>query len=58
MSKELKVTCNRHGCWKVQQYRGQKECIHCGQKLNDWSVASQLRVQRLPQATGEMEDYP
>jgi hypothetical protein len=39
-----KITCNRTGCWKVQEYRGQKDCIHCQKPLNNWSVASQLLV--------------
>lgn len=38
-----KITCNRAGCWKVQEYRGQ--CIHCEKRLNNWDVASQIAIQ-------------
>ena len=39
-----RITCNK--CNKSQDYRGQHECLSCGQRLNNWSVASQLRVAR------------
>ena len=44
MSKPLpRIACNR--CNLSQDYRGQADCIHCNQRLNNWSVASQLKVQ-------------
>ena len=43
--KELpRITCNR--CNKSQTWANQKNCTSCGERLNDWSVASQLRTQR------------
>lgn len=39
-----RIYCN--SCNKTQDYRGQANCIHCGRRLNNWSVASQLKVQQ------------
>jgi len=45
MNKPLpRVYCNR--CNMTQDYRGQADCIHCNQRLNNWSVASQLSLQK------------
>lgn len=40
-----KIRCQR--CGKEQQYHGQADCEHCKVRLNNWSVASQLRIQTL-----------
>lgn len=37
------VSCK--SCNLLQCYRGQQNCIHCGRRLSDWHVASQLRIQ-------------
>jgi len=45
MNKPLpKISCNK--CNMTQDYRGQADCIHCNQRLNNWSVASQLSLQK------------
>jgi len=41
----LKIYCNK--CNFTQDYRGQVDCIHCSERLNNWSVAAQLRIQTL-----------
>jgi hypothetical protein len=28
----------------MQNYRGQANCMHCGRRLNNWHVASQLKL--------------
>ena len=37
------ISCNK--CNMLQTYTGQADCKSCGQRLNNWSVASQLTVQ-------------
>lgn len=32
-------------CNKSQNWIGQTTCQHCGKRLSNWSVASQLRIQ-------------
>lgn len=39
-----RIYCN--SCNKTQDWRNQPACLSCGERLNDWSVASQLRCQR------------
>ena len=46
MNKPLpRVSCNH--CSMVQDYRGQANCLHCEKRLNNWSVASQLKTRRI-----------
>lgn len=41
--KELpRIVCK--DCNLSQPYRGQPNCLHCGKRLSNWSVASQLRI--------------
>lgn len=41
MNKPLpQVYCSH--CYRTQAYRSQGDCIHCGRRLNAWSVRSQL----------------
>lgn len=43
MSKPLpQITCPK--CHIVQGYRGQKECLSCGKRLNEWQIKSQLGI--------------
>jgi hypothetical protein len=42
------IMCNQ--CYKRQDYRGQAVCNHCGKRLNNWSVASQLMIQKFKEA--------
>ena len=42
-----RVTCMRDKCWKSQDYRGQKACIHCQKKLNEWQMKPQLSRQQV-----------
>ena len=37
------ITCQK--CHAVQQYTGQENCVSCKVRLNNWSVASQLKLQ-------------
>ena len=46
-----KIACKAHGCWKVQEYRGQKNCIYCDKELNRFHVASQIAIQGQAQHT-------
>lgn len=39
-----RIYCNK--CNKTQDWRNQPTCLSCGERLNDWSIASQLRAQR------------
>lgn len=39
-----RITCNK--CNKSQTWNNQVNCTSCGERLNNWSVASQLRVAR------------
>jgi hypothetical protein len=42
MSEKLpQIYCAK--CYLVQLWRGQKFCIHCQRKLNEWHVKKQLR---------------
>lgn len=48
-----KIRCNR--CGKEQVYRGQYECDHCSIRLNNWSVASQLKLAEIKNNDDEQD---
>lgn len=43
------IYCNRRQCYRVQTWTGQTHCKSCGEKLNEWSVKSQLEAKHAPQ---------
>ncbi len=38
-----RVSCQK--CNLLQDWRSQKNCIHCGAKMNAWHVSSQIKAQ-------------
>lgn len=46
--KLVEIVCQK--CNKLQPWRGQANCLHCDQRLNNWSVASQLSLKETANA--------
>ena len=40
-----RVSCQK--CFLAQDFRSQENCIHCGARLNNWHIASQLQHQAI-----------
>jgi len=51
----FRITCQK--CNMSQDWRNQGNCIHCGQRLNNWSVAQQLQILKARADRKKQTDY-
>jgi hypothetical protein len=55
MNKPLpQVVCK--SCNKLQAYRAQETCIHCGNRFSNWHIAGQL--ERHGELVSQLPSYP